>query len=149
MFVWVPHFWFDLVHYHKDLEAQEAMKIAGNRMYMILGGRSFLDRLPTRYWNKQVYEWSYAPGPFEAQRSWYFDVIDDFILNIHLDAVTTARIGELFSKVKSKADLGLIREFEDIKSKARVRMQLEHSVVKARRLRRRCCEYFGIAEPLA
>ena len=26
MFAWVPHFWFDLVHYEKDLEAQRAMR---------------------------------------------------------------------------------------------------------------------------
>ena len=147
MFVWVPHFWFDLVHYEKDLEAQEAMKVAGNRMYMMLGGRTYLDQLPTKYWSRQVYEWSYAEGPFEKDRATYFDVIDDYVLTVTLDAVTAMKIADLFRRVRGKSDLGLIREFDAIKTGARAKLQLERNAKKAARLRRKCCEFFGIVDP--
>jgi len=144
MFVWVPYFWFDLVHFQKDLEAQEAMKVAGNKMYMILGNDSFIDRLPTKYWSRQVYEWSYAKGPFENERSTNYDLIDDYILTVKLDQRTTNAIDTFFRSVRSKSDLGRIREFETIKTSAQATLTLEHSPRKAKVLRRKFLDYFGI-----
>jgi hypothetical protein len=143
MYVWVPHFWFDLIHYEKDLEAQRAMKIAGNRMHMIIGADTYLDRLPMRYWARDVYSWSYARSPFHLQRNRYYDLIDDYIVTVVLDPVTTLRIGELFTKIKCAADMRNAREFEVICRKARAQMIIERSARKAAQLRRKFEQFFG------
>jgi len=80
-------------------------------------------------------------------RSKYFDVIDDFILTVTLDSVTTIRIGEIFAKVKGPKDFHLLREFDDIRVKARINLTLERNQKKASRLRRQCADFFGIRDP--
>lgn len=143
MYVWVPFFWFDLVHYHKDLEAQAAMKKAGNKMFMMLGEDSYLTRLPEKYWSREVYEWSYAPGPFVEEDNLYYDVIDDYVMTIELTPKTTRRIQELFNDVTGPEDLKQIGRFEAIKSNAPVTLTIEHNPKKARKMLRQFQEYFG------
>jgi hypothetical protein len=143
MYVWVPYFWFDLVHYEKDREAQNAMIASGNKMYMSLGDDSYLSRLPERYWSKSAYEWSYAEGPFHDERSKYYDVIDDFVLTVTIDQQTTAKLVQLFSAIKSEKDMGLSRCFFDFKSDASAQLYLENNPAKAKRLRNRFRSFFG------
>jgi hypothetical protein len=147
MFVWVPYFWFDLVHLSKDLEAQEAMKVAKNKMYMILGSRTFLDRLPTKYWSREVYEWSYAEGPFEDERSTYYDVIDDWILTVRLQDSTTREIHAFFQKIKSRTDLVRVPEFESIKIDAPAVVTLQRSKMKAAKFHAKFADFFGLSRP--
>ncbi len=143
MYVWVPYFWFDLIHFEKDQEAQTAMRQAGNKMFMILGDDSYLSKLPQKYWDRKIYEWSYAPGPFAQQSHIYFDVIDDYILTVELTPKTTREIADLFKAVKDARQLHLISRFEQIKSRAPSRLTIEHNTKKAQRLRRQFEEYFA------
>ena len=143
MFIWVPYFWFDLVNYQKDLEAQDAMRVAGNKMFMILGHDCFLSRLPVKYWKKEVYEWSYAQGPFHNLNSTYYDVIDDLILTVELTPKTTREIKELFDSVRGAEDLGLIRKFESIKSSAPCKLSIERNPQKAEKLLKKFRGFFA------
>ncbi|RIL10862.1 MAG: hypothetical protein DCC75_03490 [Proteobacteria bacterium] len=146
MFAWVPYFWFDLVHYHKDLEAQEAMHIAGNKMYLIVGSRTYLDQLPTKYWSKRAYTWSYSLSPFESERSSYYDLIDDYVLTVTIDEATTRRIHAFFHSIRGAHDLKRLPEFAAIKSNARATLAIENTPAKARKLRRKFSQFFGIKE---
>ena len=143
MYVWVPYFWFDLIHYEKDLEAQEAMVKAGNKMSMMLGHDGYLARLPIKYWSTKAYEWSYAPGPFDGLRNVYYDVIDDLVMTIELTPKTTREIHDLFEQVRGPRDLGLLRRFEQIKTGCASRLTIERNARKASGLLRKFKEYFG------
>ena len=57
-----------------------AMNKDGNKHCIIIGSDSLIDRLPSKYWNKEVYEWSHAKSPFDAEQTKYIDVIDDYVL---------------------------------------------------------------------
>lgn len=144
MYVWVPYFWFDLIHYHKDLEAQEAMRVAGNKMFMILGDDSFIARRPIEYWSKEVYEWSYAEGPFKNQMTTYYDVIDDLVMTIELTPKTTRQIRDLFHAVRGPEDLDQLSRFESIKSNAPTKLTIERNQQKARRLQKKFRDYFDV-----
>jgi len=145
MFEWIPHYWFHLLHYEKELQAQRAMKVAQNKLYMVLGADTYLDRSPVKYWDKGVYEWSFARSPFHSDRSRYFCVIDDFILVVRLDRRTNARIDQLFSKVKSKADIEAAEVYEVFQAPARIKVSLEQNQRKAHSLKRKFSIYFGVA----
>jgi len=53
----------------------------------------------------------------------------------------------MFAKIKSKSDLGLAREFDEIKGQAHATMVLERSIKKAAKLRKKSCDFFGIPDP--
>jgi hypothetical protein len=140
---WLPHFWFHLLHYGKELEAQRAMKRAGNRLYMIIGAKTFLDLQPSAYWDRRVYDWSYASGPFEGESS-YFCVIDDYVLTVKLDSKTSEQIDSLFRRVRSARDMESAAFVALFKQKVSAVLTLERNEKKACKLLRRFGEFFGI-----
>lgn len=146
MFVWAPHFWFHLLEYGRELQAQDAMSVAGNLMYMIVGGDTFLDRQPERYWSRSVYRWSYEPSSFHSERQTYYDVIDDYVLTVKLDARTAHRLGECFRSVKTARDAARVPELALFDHRANVTLSLAHDESRARALRSRFCRHFGLAE---
>ena len=143
MYVWCPHFWFHLLDLKKELQAMRAMQKGGNKHFLIIGSDSFVDRLPTQYWNRKVYEWSYSPGPFEGQKRSYINVIDDFILTALFSSEFVQSLDSLCEKIKGKHDLAAIDLRKFFESPALVTLTLEHSPNKAKRLQRVFKEYFG------
>jgi hypothetical protein len=141
MYAWIPIFWFDVIHLEKDLEAQSAMKKAGNTMRMLLGGETYIERLPTRYWDARVYSWTYAPEAFTEFGSQYFDVIGDFILFVNLPDRVLSDIQNIFKKIQGKRDLVYLREFDALRISGPCRVRLEKNAKKAAKLRDALREY--------
>ena len=143
MYVWSPHFWFHLLDLKKELQAMRAMRTGGNKHYLIIGADTYVDRLPARYWNKAVYEWSFAPGPFEGETRRYVDVIDDFVLTVLFPAHFAAELDALCARIRSDRELAAadLKAFFD--RPALTTLTLEHNAPKARRLRKKFAEYFG------
>ncbi len=143
MYVWCPHFWFHLLDLKKEFQAMRAMKAGGNRHAIILGSDTYLDKLPTRYWNKSVYEWSTAIGPFEGEDRRYLDVIDDFVLTVLFSQRFVDDLQALFQRVRGDKDLRAenFRAFFDRSNN--VVLTLENNPTKARRLTKKFKDYFG------
>jgi hypothetical protein len=143
MYVWCPHFWFHLLDLKKELQAMCAMQKGGNKHYLIIGADTFVDRLPTRYWNKKVYEWSYATGPFEGENRRYLDVIDDFVLRVSFSNEFVIRLNSLCNAIQGERDLASadLKRFFDQPSL--VTLTLENCSKKANRLRNKFQDFFG------
>ena len=142
MYVWSPHFWFHLLDLKKELQAMRAMHRGGNKHFLMIGSDSFVDRLPSGYWNKKVYQWSYAPGPFEKDRRHYFDVIDDYVLTVTFSEDFVARLDKLCFNIHSQRDLSSadLKSFFDAPTPATI--TLENNNRKANALRGKFIEYF-------
>jgi len=72
MYEWVPHLWFPLVDIQRDLHYLRAMKAAHNKLYLIVGGNTFLDQLSSQHWDDEIYIVSHAPSSFEHERNYYY-----------------------------------------------------------------------------
>lgn len=143
MYVWCPHFWFHLLDIKKELQAMRAMQKGGNTHCLMIWSDSFLDRLPSKYWNPKVYQWSYAAGPFAEERQVYLDVIDDYVLRVRFSARFAEQLDALCSQVKNRQDLPLIQRSGLFSNPTPITLTLEHSPVKAQRLRKKFTRYFG------
>ncbi len=143
MYVWCPHFWFHLLDLKKELQAMRAMKKGDNKHFLMIGGDTFIDRLPTRYWNRKVYEWSYAVGPFEGDIRHYYDVIDDFVLTVFVSSDFANQLDVLCGRIQSEHDLYNTDLNSFFNRRSRVTLTLERNPKKARRLARIFREYFG------
>jgi hypothetical protein len=146
MYVWSPHFWFHLLDLNKELQAMRAMQKGGNMHFLMIGSDSFIDRLPSKYWNPKVYHWSYAAGPFASERRRYFDVIDDYILTVLFPESFVKELDALCERVRSKQELALIARSGLFTRPVEISLTLEHNTAKAGRLRGKFQEYFGHAK---
>ncbi len=143
MHVWCPHFWFHLLDFGKELQAMGAMKKGNNKHFLIIGSDSYIDKLPTRYWNKEVYEWSYAQGPFEGENRRYLDIIDDFVLTVLFQADFTKELDLICKNINNERDLYTydLKSFFDKPSLTT--LTLEHNPQKAKKLRKKFVDFFG------
>jgi hypothetical protein len=144
-FSWSPRFWFPLVNYAKEQQAMRAMRIAGNKLYMIIGGESYLDRIGSQYWTRDVYEWSFTESPFESEHYKYICVIDDFLFTVKYDKATMDRIDLLFDKVDSREDINPAEVYSVFSSPCKVMIQIEQSRRKVQPIKRKFGDYFGIS----
>lgn len=145
MFEWVPHLWFPLVDLDRDRQYLRAMEKAGNKLFIIIGSDTYLDRLSTKDWRPGAYEWSYAKGPFDDERQVYMCVIDDYVMRVTLDDKTNSEIDKLFTRVKSKEDLNIQKFYHVFTTPCRATIKLTRQPAQAKKLRRSFCDFFGVA----
>lgn len=135
VFQWVPHPWFHLAQHERELTFQETLRALKRRIFMNIGGNSFLDQAFSKFWPADVYSTSYVESPFAERPYDYLNIIGDFTLRITLDAHTTAEIESIFARVKSKRELAEINVATLLNQKASITIRLYHDAVRARRLR--------------
>jgi len=140
MFQWLPHPWFELIHHEKELQLEQALKVGGYQVHVIIGGENYLDTLFTSEW---PYNYSHAVGPFERERSHYYCVIDQYILTWILDTETTQRIDTLFETVTGPEDLQVSAIMKAVQSAGNYSIRIENNLKKATSMINQFREYFG------
>ncbi|MCB0337168.1 MAG: hypothetical protein KDD62_12710, partial [Bdellovibrionales bacterium] len=142
IFSWIPHPWFRLVP-KPTLSSMIACEDKPKAViYTILGGDTFLDRWGNIEIDGKVHV-SNAIGPFEDQRSLYFDLTDDYIISIKLDKRTTDALDALYSEIKdmSAESFNRIQNFLDEPISATV--TCENRPKKAKMLKKTFEDFWG------
>lgn len=146
-FEWVPRPWFELVHREKEKQFQQILKNKNKRIYLMVGGRGYLDKYCSQFWPGEIYTYSLSEGPFESIRNTYFDVVGDYILTFRFDKYTTERIESFFESVNKSSDLS-VRGYNRIFAHSmKITAGLELNAKKANKLRTQFVNFFGIPSP--
>ena len=147
MYSWLRHPWFHFTGHEKEFKYQRALKLLKQRMYVVVGGRTALDRYFASLWLPGVYIVSQEPGPLDTLRREYFNVMGDWVLSITLDAPTTRAIESLFARARNLQDVDTARVIDLLHTQVRVSMRLARQPKKAARLRRQFEMYFTKRKP--
>lgn len=140
---WNPHPWFHLVQTKQEERYITSLKLTRGTLYLILGGKTFLDRWAEHFFDKSVVRYSFGKSTFHPLRSLYINVIDEYVLTVKLDKNTTVAIDEFYEEVNKHEDLDSAVIMDIFHSNARATLQLEHSPLKARKLRKKFSNFFG------
>jgi len=143
MYQWLPHPWFHLLQSDKGRSMQRALKLGGYRVYNIIGGTNFLDRRSEKITTPGVYEYYYAEGPFESERSRYYTLTGSYLFTATFDQKTTIAIEGLYTSVTSLDDLEIPIVIALMNSPGRLTVTIENNEKKALRMRKKFEEYFG------
>ena len=144
VFSWVPHPWFVLIHTAKERKLHAALSVQKKHFYTIFGGDSYLDRLAERFYHRPLHTCAFAAGPFEALRDQYIDVLGEYVLTVKLDSSLVRTIGMLFRTTHARRDVDPLRVTQLLAARSRMTVTLERNNLRARKLRRQFCEYFGL-----
>jgi hypothetical protein len=131
MFYWIRHSWFSLAHPAKDDQFQRAMRRRGRRLYMAIGGQTFLDHLPSQTWPTDVYRVSFDPSPFDHSKLGSITAIGDYVVTVRLDARLSRAVEALYARVQRQSDLTVEAHRELFTTKGRCTLLLERSPSKA------------------
>lgn len=143
MYEWVPHLWFPLVDLKRDLHYLRAMKIAKNRIFLIVGGDTFLDHLSTENWDEEIYQVSFAESPFWRERECYYCLIDNFIITVRVTKKVANEIDRFFNSIRSHNELDFQAVYQFFNQTIPADITLENNRKKAKVLKKRFVEFWG------
>ena len=141
---WAPHNWYNLVKSDNEQQYIDSLRTAKVKQYLIIGGKTYLDKFAEKFWTKANVELSTAASPFHSQQSVYFDAIGSYVISLKLDHKMTAEIERLYQTTSSLDGMDLPAIISVFHQKTRAILTLEHNTAKARKIKGRFSRYFGI-----
>lgn len=141
---WNPHPWFHIIQTKQEEQYIKSLGIAKGKLYLIIGGNTYLDRWAERFFNKKVVEYSFGKSVFEKDRSTYVNVIDDYIVTVKLDGKTTQLIESLYKNTNSAEQINISATLAVFNGKVKSSLWLEKNPQKAEILKNRFNRFFGI-----
>lgn len=95
---WNPHPWFHLAQTKQENQFFESLRAMKVRMYKMVGGDTPLDHYSKQFWPKDCVTYSFAPGPYQAQRSLYFTIAAPYMITLEQTPKLTRQIEELYQE---------------------------------------------------
>ena len=143
MLGWNPHPWFHLIQTEQENQYIRSLQLSNVRLYLIVGGKNYLDKWPEKFWDINTVEYAFATSSFESNQSQYINIIGDYVLTVKLDKQTTEAIEKIYQTVQSAEDIDLAEILKVFHSKVKASIWLEKNPKKATILRKRFEKYFG------
>jgi len=144
LFSWMPHPWFHLVYSEQEEQYIRSLGLTNTKLYLVNGGKTFLDRWTERFWQTNNIEYSFANSVFlKTHPNTYINVIDNYVLTVKLDENITKEIEGLYSAVQSMDDVEFSELFRVFGAGVRASLWLENNPTKAATYRKRFKSFFG------
>ena len=144
MFYWIRNSWFHLAHPQKESQFQDALMKQGLRLYMILGESTYLDRLVSRQWPHEVYEYSFASSPFDKEKASSITVVGDYIVTIMIEPTLRKNISALYERVIDSSSFTVTNIKELFETQGKCTLRLQNSPRKALKLKKKFARFFGV-----
>lgn len=138
-----PHPWFHLVQTKQEEQYIQALKRARSKLYLIIGGNTFLDKWTEKFWDKKVVAHSFAKSGFGEERATYFNVVDDYIVTVKLDQKMAREIDSIYQSNHSMDDLDLQSVLRLFRTKTKASVWLEKNPAKARKIKTKFKKFWG------
>lgn len=139
-----PHTWFHLVQTEKEHQYLKSIGLAKGKLYLIIGGKSYLDRWAQKYFDKKVVEFSFAKSPFEEKVNDYINVIDDYVITVKIDQTTNKAIDKLYSTISAIENINISEILRIFDSNVKASIWAEKNPEKAEKIRRKFKNFFGV-----
>ena len=139
-----PHPWFHLVQTKQEEQYIKSINLARGKLYLIIGGRTYLDKWVEKFFDKNTVAHSFGRSVFEEKGLDYINVIDDYILTVKLDGVTTKEIDNLYKNTDSIEKMNLHNVLKIFNGKVKAGIWLEKNPQKAEKIKGRFTRFFGI-----
>lgn len=139
-----PHPWYHLLETEQEDQYIKSLGHAQSKLYLMVGGRTFLDKWAARFWPSTIVEYSFSPGPFEKNRSWHFDLIDDYLISVYFDHKTVLEVENLYRNTPNWESLDLADVMRLLKTPIKAKFVLEHNLRKAESIRSKFKRFFGL-----
>ena len=143
MFLWCPYQWFHLVHDYSATQLYRAEDLAGGKRYHIFGSDSYLAKLALKTFPKDAV-YSFAKSPFDDEKAVYYTLMGDHVITVKLDQKITNKIADLFDSVSCEEDIDSKEMANVFASKVKATTIIELNPLKARKLKKKFIDYFGI-----
>ncbi len=139
-----PHPWFHLIQTKQEEQYIKSINLAKGKLYLIIGGRTYLDKWAEKFFDKKVVMHSFGKSVFEEKGLDYINVIDDYVLTVKLDNQTTKAIDNFYNNTSSIEKVNLSDMLKIFHGKVKASIWLEKNHDKAEKIKGRFGRFFGV-----
>lgn len=140
----LPHPWHSLLYRDLDAQIAQVFRMSDARIYCVVGGDTYLDRLFIKNFPKDGSLCANAPGLFDTNDPVYLTIIGPFLISTHYSVKFTRAVDAYFHRIRSKADIRVEEVVRLFESPGTITTKIECSEKKAVKIRRRFERYFGL-----
>jgi hypothetical protein len=144
---WAPHPWFYFGQSKKLEQFYSALSSKSKEIYVVVGGRSAIDQLYRSKVDPQLFEVLLAPQIFPDKRHQHFGVIGDMTLVVTLERRMSRLVDAFFEQTRSAESLNYDRIYKLLNMSTKATLQVEHSPIKAAKMRKLFQEIFAVTAP--
>ena len=143
LFGWNPYTWFHLAQIEQEEQYMRSLKIAGAKLYLIIGDDSYLNHWAEKFLDKKIVTYSFGKSTFHKDKSFYLNLVDDYILTVKLGEKTNKAIEDLYARTKSWTDIDIPAISNLFGRKIKGSICLEKNPTKGKVIRGRFVRFFG------
>ncbi|MBU4332745.1 hypothetical protein KKD19_02875 [Patescibacteria group bacterium] len=142
---WNPHPWFHLAQTKQEEQYIKSLGLAKGKLYLIVGGSTYLDRWAEKFFDKKIVEYSFGRSACGTECSpHYINVIDDYVLTVKIDKKTARIIDDLYKNTTSADDIDIASIMDVFHGKINASIWLEKNSKKAQQISGRFSRFFGV-----
>ena len=110
IFDWTWHPWFYLIQPQVEDHFNQALRAMDVRVYRIVGGSSYLDKLPLKIWKRIPGRTVFAKGPFLSEHKYDYSIIGNTTIRVTLPPELLEEVDRLYgsSRIPAEFDLAAI-----------------------------------------
>ncbi len=139
-----PHTWFHLVQTEQEDQYLKSVGFAGGKLYLVIGGKTYLDKWAQIYFDRNVVKFSFAKSSFEESGSDYVNVIDDYVVTVKIDHKTSDVIDKLYSETLSIEEINIGEILRIFNGDVKASIWVEKNPEKAKKIKRKFKDFFGV-----
>ena len=143
LYNWAPRPWFYFAQARKLEQFYRTLIRKNRRIGLVLGGNEPLDHLFSSRMSSKLFTIRHDPAFFSKLRNQHVQVVGDYLLKVTILQRTMDEINALFSDTKSIEDIDWGRTQRILNNSTRVRLEITHSPLQARKMRAKFQRYFG------
>ena len=144
-----PRLWFPHIDPVGDAQNLRAMRIKKAKIKILVGGDSYLDRLPGKAWPKEVYQCFFQKTAFSADRTHYYCSIGEYLITVKIPPKIAAEIDALFDRVTSQREFSKAEQFFLFDAKVDPVISVERATKKSELISRKLAHEFARLDRLA
>ena len=140
---WAPHAIYHFLNSDLEMQFQQMLRREHVSFYLIVGGKTPLDRSYEKIFRSGGTQISFASGPFENLSDEFFSVLGEYIIRVRPERAFMRALDAAFETTQhiSPAQVSTLSRL--LNSKVKVRLELVRNAARSASLRRTFQEFFG------
>jgi len=96
VYIYDPHEWFMLAR-ETEIPLFKRISVTGKQILVLAGGTTFLDKMIIKEFDGTFAQYHPTNEPLFDKRNYYLNILDDFIIEAHLDEATAKKIDDFYN----------------------------------------------------
>lgn len=139
-----PHCWFFLVHHEQESALRDNFNAKGRQYLISVDAADYLDKHIRSEFDNEMSQYYISPKSLFDKRSYYVNVLGDFLVEAYFDEQIAQRIDELYKEEDTFDQIVEQKLRAIVQDRGKTRLVVSRNQKKAERIRKKLSKFFYV-----